>query len=45
MYLPLKATFLRKPGSVVLKNKSAQANGQINEKKYISEKNRLKNLT
>lgn len=45
MYPPLKATFLRKPGSGVLKNKSVQANGQINEKNIYQKKNRLKNLT
>lgn len=38
MYPPLKATFLRKPGSGVLKNKSVQANGQINEKNIYQKK-------
>lgn len=45
MYPPLKATFLRQPGSGVLKNKSVQANGQINEKNIYQKKKQTKNLT
>lgn len=42
MYPPLKATFLRQPGSGVLKNKSVQANGQINEKNIYQKKKQTK---